>query len=393
MKRLRQLNTGEKDMARLTTQHFAELLLQLKLRGEKDRLRARSGFSDDLLAVNALLNNPKARKQSKIAAYRKWIHEGQPCIFGRTAARTGHGVYICLVEERDILTMRRGDDDLRNTIVDHQKVWKRYALHGLSSSFVIVVLSDDIARVAPDSGLKDLCRRLMELYLGSAVGDDEYLLQHEYVYLAIDDPGSGKRKFLRFATLPNIFCAQGDKRWWHDHRTPGAIMITSNALGHFIHCRARGKDPDKVSALKQAMQTILNAYRPARRKRRGLPATWLVNRKKSEVSPLANHAAFGPYSAGAYQGYFHTDHLIPAAYFEDRAPTRVYEDLDFTYIYDEANPEHAELTSGDPADLYTVKKEVWLPEGKNLASDFTFDRAERVEAYKWLESRLWDRCR
>jgi hypothetical protein len=40
-------------------------------------------------------------------------------------------------------------------------------------------------------------------------------------------------KLLKFGTLPNVFCAQADRRWWHDHRMPGGIMITSNALGHF----------------------------------------------------------------------------------------------------------------------------------------------------------------
>jgi hypothetical protein len=35
---------------------------------------------------------------------------------------------VCLLEEREILSMRNGDQDLRDTIQDHRQVWKRHAL-------------------------------------------------------------------------------------------------------------------------------------------------------------------------------------------------------------------------------------------------------------------------
>src|SRR3954465_7083112 len=117
--------------------HFAELLLSAKLRAKRDPLRSRGDFSEDIQQVNAVLHNPKVKKLSKLAAYREWLRKNQPCIFGRAAA-TKKEVLFCLLEEQQILTMQRGDEDLRETIADHQKVWKRRALHGLSSSFVIV---------------------------------------------------------------------------------------------------------------------------------------------------------------------------------------------------------------------------------------------------------------
>jgi hypothetical protein len=83
--------------------HFAERLLHTKFAAKRDTLRMRSGFSEDLQAVNVLLNNPKVKKTTKIAAYRKWLLDGQPCIFGRTAAR-GRGVFICLLDEKQVLT-------------------------------------------------------------------------------------------------------------------------------------------------------------------------------------------------------------------------------------------------------------------------------------------------
>src|SRR5262249_44863399 len=158
--------------------------------------------------------------------------------------------------------------------------------------------------LAPGPELKEVCRRFMELYIGAEVEDDTIVARHEYVYLAQED--AGVRTYLRFATLPNIFCAQADKRWWHDHRTPGGIMITSKALGHDM----RSQGLDTVRTLKMSMMTIANAYHEDKKKR-GLPATSLASRPDGEPSPLEQDREFSGSSACRYEGYFHTDHLIP----------------------------------------------------------------------------------
>ena len=372
----------------MTRPHFAEFLLGLKLHGHRDLLRSRGDFSDDIQQVHGILHNPKARKPSKIAAYRNWLKSYQPCVFGRSAAGKRQ-VFICLLDEREILGMRRGDTDLRATLEDYRKVWKRYALHGRSSSLVIVVNSPALAYVEPSDELKEACRRLMELYVGASVDDDTILEQHEYVYLA--KVINGRRTFLKFATLPNLFCAQGDRRWWHDHRTPGGIMITSNALGHFMHCLTDGPEPDCRRALKQAMMTIQNSHRSGNRRLRQ-PATELVPRGEGELTPLEG-TSFDQYSPHRYRSYFHTDHLIPSVFFRKGQPTHVFEDLGLAYMHDQGEEDYAELMGGEVTNAYTVRSEVWMPEGKNLVGDFSFEKPERDEAHRWLESRLWARCR
>jgi hypothetical protein len=254
---------------------------------------------------------------------------------------------------------------------------------------VIVLLSPAIAQIEPGPELKAICRRLMELYIDAPVEDDQIVPRHEYVYLARET--DGKRAYLRFATLPNIFCAQGDKRWWHDHRTPGALMITSNALGHFMHCQA-AKKYDAKRALRQAMATIQNAHQETKKKP-GLPATRLIRCPSDESHPLAHDAEFGQYSASCYEGYFHTDHLIPSVFFDGSKPTKLYKDLDFSYIHDATNPEHAELTGGESADWYTVRNEIWMNEGSRREPDLTLSEEDRKLSYQWLEQRLWARCR
>jgi hypothetical protein len=211
--------------------HLAEMLLDIKFRGTEDHFRKTRPFSEDIEAAQAILFNNRYDKRRKITAYRRWLELNQPCVFGRIAAKNKN-VFTCLLEEHETLRMKRGDDDVRETIQDHRQVWKRYALEGLSSSFLILLVSRMLVTKEPGDRLKEISRRLLELYMEiDHIDDDTFRTQREYVFFRTGQPGV--ERLLKFSTLPNVFCAQADGRWWHDHRTPGGIMITSNALGHF----------------------------------------------------------------------------------------------------------------------------------------------------------------
>ena len=96
-------------------------------------------------------------------------------------------------------------------------------------------------------------------------------------------------------------------------------MITSNALGHFVHSRniaAMLEDKEKIQALEHAMRTIGNAHRSTGRgKLKHCPATFLIPIGNGENTPLREGSDFRKYSPDHYQGYFHTDHLIPSVFF------------------------------------------------------------------------------
>jgi hypothetical protein len=61
---------------------------------------------------------------------------------------------------------------------------------------------------------------------------------------------------------------------------------------------------------------------------------------------------------------------------------REYRELDFPYIHDLAAEDHAELMAGEPATAYEVRREVWVPDEKDLFKDFSFERHERVAAFQ-----------
>jgi hypothetical protein len=382
-------------------EHLVELLLDSKLRGRTDVMRRKRPFSEDIEATHSILFNSRYGKPKKIAAYRRWLETNQPCVFGRVAARN-QNVFICLLEEQDILRMKRGDPDLRDTIQDYRQAWKRYALEGLSSSFLVLLVSRSLVDKEPRDGLKQICRRLLELYMEvDSIEDDSILKQREYVFLRCQSTDETTR-ILKFSTLPNIFCAQGDRRWWHDHRTPGGTMITSNALGHFVQSRIRSctlQDKDKLWALENAMRTINNADRgTSKTKRKRLcPATHLIPLSEKEETPLRPSFELSKYSPDHYEGYFHTDHLVPSVFFKpetDLTNPTVYDDLTFRYIFDPAADaqDHTELMTGVESSWYDVRRNMdRLPDFVNPEKSGTFTPKLRGRLAHWLESRLNER--
>ena len=377
--------------------HLSELLLESRLHQPSDAFRSRQAFSPDVEAIHAILFNAKYDRQAKIRAYRGWLEKNQPCVFGKTAA-TNKNIYICLLEENEILRMARGDADVEETLQDHRQVWKRLALEGLASSFVILLTSKHLITREPNTALKEICRRLLELYMQIQIPDDTYHIEREYVFLRRPDSA-----LLKFSTLPNIFCAQGDGRWWHDHRTPGGVMITSNALGHFVYARTKKAQLDPAacaSTLEQAMRTIANACkRPSNGKMKyaHCPATSLVPRQPGDPTPLRQTSEFASNSPDHYAGYFNTDHLIPSVFFQkDRDPKtlRRYDDLSFRYIFDPStDPDgHAELMAGVPTKWYDVRRNMdRIPEFADPERVPVIDRQLRGRLASWLEDRIRSR--
>lgn len=86
--------------------HVAEMILDLKFRGAPDRFRKQHPFSEDIESVHAVLFSSRYDKRRKRAVYRRWLEANQPCVFGRVAAKNRF-VFVCLIEEHEILKMGR----------------------------------------------------------------------------------------------------------------------------------------------------------------------------------------------------------------------------------------------------------------------------------------------
>jgi hypothetical protein len=47
----------------------------------------------------------------------------------------------------------------------------------------------------------------------------------------------------------NYFCAQGDKRWWQDHRIPGGMAFSVNSVGHLVKSGMIAKAMNELDGL------------------------------------------------------------------------------------------------------------------------------------------------
>jgi len=301
--------------------------------------------------------NPEATVPVILA---NWIQKWQPCLFGRIAAKV-EGLSYCILTEADL---ENSDELVREKIQDARTQWTADGFKGQKSGFVTLVLSERIAYALPDSAMRQLAERLCFLYLLEKVQPDE--IYHDEVFL--EKPGHDRMAWKWLAGV-NYFCAQGDRRWWQDHRIPGGMAFSTNSVGHMVRSgmlmtlmseldglmgvQGEGWEPAKVDclpkALTLAMQTIYLA-------------SSTVSGKATELLPLPEDAnSLGvacPTKLPAflldkdyceYKGYYHTDYTIPSEYFSDdivRPASVKAHTLDLTYLFDDRLDNAEYITMG-----------------------------------------------
>ena len=272
---------------------------------------------------------------------------------------------FCLLTENDL---ERSDQEIRAKIQQERTDWKRNALAGGSHGFLIVAVSETIAKARPDHRLIALARALSHLYLGIDEPDkihlDDVILEIPY-----RDPADRRR----WKVGVNFFSAQGDGRRWRDHRIPGGMAFSMNSVGHMARTlveRELQKNPDLADrsgevpreklvywALPRAMKTI---GPPAEGSTRG---TCLAKRgtfPQDQEPPSFDQRQryFGDlaqFSENCYKGLYHTDHTIPTSYFDDafwhRKDLEMRYDLDFTYLHSLSDDDYRSMGIGEECGL------------------------------------------
>lgn len=289
----------------------------------------------------------------------EWLASHQPCLFGRSAARQGL-LSHCVLLESDLFD---SDTHVRDTIQAVRTEWTRRGFAGERSGFVVSAISPRLAYAKPGPVLKALARRICSLYLLDEVACDTVYMDD----LLLQAPGQNGRVW-RWRAGVNYFAANGDGRWWQDHRIPGGIAFSVNSVGHMARSGAitkllkdgagvLGLDPRELpatpvdsldKALLIAMQTIASASQTASGKATSLrplapeaPAT--------RRCPTHFPAKLQPFDKCEYDGYYHTDYTVPSEYFEDvvERPDHVRQwSLDFTYLSDTGVDNPAGITMG-----------------------------------------------
>jgi hypothetical protein len=328
-----------------------------------DGWRGRVGFSQEIEVVNQELFRPDLTDVGAAQILGKWLERHQPCLFGRIAAKSG-AISYCFLTEDDL---RQRDEFIKDKIQSKRLEWTREGFEGRKSGFVILAISPALAMACPGPEVLGLARRLCYLYLETDIETDKIYLDQIY----LQKPGSRLTTW-KWLTGVNYFSAQGDGRWWHDHRIPGGMAFSVNSVGHLVKSGIVTKamrDLDesagapfedypeaKVDSLGKALELAMRTI--------GMAAD-AVSGKATELLPLpADRSSLPvpecPVKLSAkvadknfceYRGYYHTDYTLPSEYFlpdvERPAGLRPHM-LDFTYLFhrDVDNPDFRLLGEG-----------------------------------------------
>jgi hypothetical protein len=264
-------------------------------------------------------------------------------------------VAYCILTEPDL---HKGEDHVRDIIHLSRRVWQKNGLLGKQHAFVISLISSAVANARPGPTLRDLALRLCGIYLSDeSVKTDTILL--DSLPLAINRPDLNEHRIWRVGV--NFFGAQGDHRWWHDHRIPGGIAFSMNSVGHMTRARLETEIPKHPAlakiepadrlvdfALVFAMRTIHRASSGA------LPGTRLTERDSSCTlpDPIRTRALreMAPFNERVYFGQYHTDITIPGEYFDPSVPKPAHLQelaLDFTYLHDKSEEAYGLMGIGE----------------------------------------------
>jgi len=334
---------------------IAELIEELP----QDPWRAENPFSSGMQTCHEVLFRRGSSRAEMATALDGWLGVEQPCLFGRMEARH-HRLAYCLLTENDL---EQGDDHVRARIQEDRVIWKRSARRGESHGFIIVAISRLIAHATVGPELRKLAQHLCDLYLG----------RHELDQILLDDllleiPAQPASEYRAWRVGVNYFSAQGDGRWWQDHRFPGGMAFSMNSVGHMARHKVEEKlrqdaslatrigDVSRDRLVGWALPTAMRSIgRPEARKPQG---TWLVERGHcpEDTNPPTDDvrsAVVGNlvgFSENRYHGRYHTDETIPSPYFDPTITTleqaELRDNLYFTYLHSLADQDYPAMGVG-----------------------------------------------
>jgi hypothetical protein len=338
----------------------------------EDRWRQETPFSDDIWKVHEIVFHPYRTDAQREEAYLLWFQRNQPCLFGRIAA-SKRRIHFCFLDEVDF---NKSDEQVAAHIQADRTAWKRRSLRphpelsNPAHGFVLIAVSPRLSFAAPDRNLRLFAEKLLSLWGVPQSDEASGHITSETLYLQ----HPRERSYIQFRFSVDFFLAQGDGRWWQDHRIPGGVAFTANSVGHMRRYREwyEGMTQQEEWVLQTAMLTIHSAADTPYGK-----ATWLrpLINGQPHVSglkcPFSNPEKLKPDLQGKdwtrYGGHLHTDHAIRDEFFwnepEKVADVTATEYLeDFAYLFDPQQEDHTLFVQGQNVSENTVFDEIGNPE-------------------------------
>ena len=318
---------------------------------EPDEWRSRVSFSADVEEANRELFKKDLSEDHAKKILNTWLQSYQPCLFGRIGAKLGIISYCILIDE----ILKQPDEIIKEKIQADRLAWTRDGFEGKKSAFIILAVSPRIAYAKPSQPMRNLAQRICSLYLETDVVPDQIYLDQIY----LQKPGPLLTTW-KWAAGVNYFCAQGDKRWWQDHRIPGGMAFSMNSVGHLVKSGIISNAMKELEVLTGApSENLPDSKIDSLEKALGLAmmtigmASNAVSGKATNLMPLAEVVQKCPVSLpktvanknyNEYKGWYHTEYALPSEYFlpDVERPADIKEHaLDFTYLFhkDVDNPD------------------------------------------------------
>jgi hypothetical protein len=328
-----------------------------------DDWRASIGFSPEIEEANEKLFRPGITDAEAEQVLSLWLQKHQPCLFGRIAAKLG-AISYCILSEADL---GQSDEFIKEKIQAARLAWTQDGFDSKKSAFVILAVSPRIANSLPGPEVRELARRLCYLYLEADIEMDNAHLEQIY----LQKPGARLTTWKWLAGV-NYFCAQGDKRWWQDHRIPGGMAFSVNSVGHLVKSGMIANamkeldrlmdapDEDypesKVDSLAKALELAMRTIDKASDAVSGKATELLplpTDRSEMPVRecPVKLSPAMSDKNFCEYRGRYHTDYTLPSEYFlpdVERPEGLKVHTLDFTYLFHKSvdNPDYRLMGEG-----------------------------------------------
>ncbi|MGB7926408.1 MAG: hypothetical protein WCF57_24415 [Pyrinomonadaceae bacterium] len=375
-----------------------------------DAWRKSQGFSPEVEEANLRLFEPGLTNVGAEQVLGAWLQKHQPCLFGRIAAKL-NGISYCILSEADL---ERPDEVIKDKIQTARLAWTRDGFEGKKSAFIILAISPRIANALPGSEMRELARRLCHLYLETNIEMDYAHLEQIY----LQKPGARMTTWKWFAGV-NYFCAQGDKRWWQDHRIPGGMALSINSVGHLVKSGMISKAmkeldglmdaPDegypeaKIDSLAKALDLAMRTIDKASEAVSGKATVLLpLPDDRSDLPvpkcPVKLSDAMSDKNYCEYRGHYHTDYTLPSEYFlaDVARPEKLkVHSLDFTYLFHKniVNPDFRLMgeghqirrIDGDDEQIVSFKEDVYL-QLKQLTGEA---EEELISEHERLRIALW----
>jgi hypothetical protein len=316
---------------------------------------------------NEVLSAPFSYPGDKAKAISLWLRPNQPCTFGSMAASKDR-IHFCILSDEDLYS---SDEEIRDKIQLERLMWKQGCVRNLKPAhgFFLIVASEKVMLAAPDDNLLRLGERLRELW-GCTIEKDRHGNDIAWETLFLRNPATGE--YVKFTFSLDYFGAQGDKRWWHDHRLPGGIGFTANSVGHMARTREwyDNQGPQSEWATRLAMLTVNASATTDWGK-----AMWLVDLadgkpQRGNSCPFQNPASLKEPLANKdwshYRGYLSTDHSLRLEIFRSKPElTREVAKIwlqDLSYIYEPGEPDRIKFMRGEPVSESEVFDQIGSPE-------------------------------